>query len=137
MRVGTPPVLQMAALDAAMDIWDTVDMSALRATSIALTEQFIKGVEAACPMLTLASPRDPALRGSQVSFRFDDGYGAMQACIARGLIDDFRAPDIMRFGFTPLFIDAGDVDRAIGVITDVMQNRLWDDPVYQQRAAVT
>ena len=137
MRVGTPPVLQMAALEAAMDIWDRVDMTALRAASIALTEQFIAGVEAACPMLTLASPRDPAQRGSQVSFRFDHGYAAMQACIARGLVGDFRAPDIMRFGFTPLFIDAGDVARAIGVIADVMQNRLWDDPTYQQRAAVT
>ncbi|MBE0413159.1 kynureninase [Yoonia sp.] len=137
MRVGTPPVLQMAALDAAMDIWDTVDMAALRRASIALAEQFITGVEAACPMLTLASPRDAAQRGSQVSFRFADGYAAMQACIARGLVGDFRAPDIMRFGFTPLFIDAGDVGRAIAVIADVMQNRLWDDPVYQQRAAVT
>lgn len=137
MRVGTPPVLQMAALDAAMDIWDTVDMTALRRASIALTEQFIAGVEGVCPMLALASPRDAAQRGSQVSFRFADGYAAMQACIARGLVGDFRAPDIMRFGFTPLFIDAGDVDRAITVIADVMQNRLWDDPAYQQRAAVT
>ncbi|WP_439155952.1 kynureninase [Yoonia sp.] len=137
MRVGTPPVLQMAALDAAMDIWDTVDMAALRRASIALTERFIAGVEAACPVLTLASPRDPARRGSQVSFRFADGYAAMQACIARGVVGDFRAPDIMRFGFTPLFIDAGDVDRAVAVIADVMQNRLWDDPAHQQRAAVT
>lgn len=137
MRVGTPPVLQMAALDAAMNIWDQVDMVALRAASIALTEQFIAGVEAACPMLTLASPRDPQMRGSQVSFQFTDGYAAMQACIARDLVGDFRAPDIMRFGFTPLFIDASDVDQAVAIIADVMQNRLWDDPVYQQRAAVT
>ncbi len=137
MRVGTPPVLQMAALDAAMDIWDHVDMAALRRTSIALTQQFIAGVEAACPMLTLASPRDPDARGSQVSFRFADGYAAMQACIARNLVGDFRAPDIMRFGFTPLFIDAGDVDRAISIIADVMQNRLWDDPAYKAKAAVT
>ncbi len=137
MRVGTPPVLQMAALDAAMEIWDQVDMQALRAASIALSEQFIAGVEAACPMLTLASPRDPGSRGSQVSFRFEQGYAAMQACIARNVIGDFRAPDIMRFGFTPLFIDAGDVDHAITVVADVMQNRLWDDPVYQQRSRVT
>ena len=137
MRVGTPPVIQMAALDAALDIWDKVDMQALRAASIALSEQFIKGVTAACPMLTLASPRDATARGSQVSFRFDHGYAAMQACIARGLIGDFRAPDIMRFGFTPLFIDAGDVARAVGIVADVMQNRLWDDLAYQTRAAVT
>ncbi|MDX8349488.1 kynureninase [Cognatiyoonia sp. IB215446] len=137
MRVGTPPVLQLAALDAALDIWDQVDMQDLRAASIALTEQFIAGVEAACPMLTLASPRDPDQRGSQVSFRFAEGYAAMQACIARNVIGDFRAPDIMRFGFTPLFIDAGDVDKAIAVIADVMTNRLWDDQTYKTKAAVT
>jgi kynureninase len=137
MRVGTPPVIQMAALDSALNIWDQVDMQALRAASIALSEQFVSGVEDACPMLSLASPRDPNARGSQVSFSFAQGYAAMQACIARGLIGDFRAPNIMRFGFTPLFIDAGDVDRAIAIVADVMQNHLWDDPAYQTRAAVT
>ncbi|MDX8352386.1 kynureninase [Cognatiyoonia sp. IB215182] len=137
MRVGTPPVLQMAALDAALDIWDEVDMQDVRRASIALTEQFIAGVEAACPMLTLASPRDADGRGSQVSFRFAEGYAAMQACIARNVIGDFRAPDIMRFGFTPLFIDAADVDKAIAVIADVMTNRLWDDQTYKTKAAVT
>ncbi len=137
MRVGTPPVLQMAALDASLDIWDQVDMDALRTASIALTEQFIAGVEARCPQLTLASPRDPHGRGSQVSFAFADGYAAMQACIARNVIGDFRAPDIMRFGFCPLFIDAGDVDAAVDVIADVMDNRFWDDPVYKQVARVT
>ena len=137
MRVGTPSVLQMAALDSALNIWDAVDTQALRAASIALTERFIAGVEATCPMLTLASPRDPHNRGSQVSFAFEHGYAAMQACIARNLIGDFRAPDIMRFGFTPLFIDADDVDRAVQVIADVMTNRLWDDPVYKQVSRVT
>ncbi|SFR42583.1 Kynureninase [Yoonia tamlensis] len=137
MRVGTPPVLQMAALGSALDIWDQVDMQALRAASIALSEQFIAGVEATCPMLVLASPRDAALRGSQVSFRFEQGYAAMQACIARGLVGDFRAPDIMRFGFTPLFIDTDDITRAVNIVADVMQNRLWDDAKYQTRAAVT
>jgi kynureninase len=137
MRVGTPSVLQMAALDSALDIWDQVDMQALRTASIALTEQFIAGVEAACPMLTLASPRDPNARGSQVSFAFEPGYAAMQACIAQNLIGDFRAPDIMRFGFTPLFVDAADVERAIAVIADVMQNKLWDNPTYQTRSRVT
>lgn len=137
MRVGTPPVLQMAALDASLDIWDRVDMDALRAASIALTEQFIAGVEARCPMLTLASPRDPHQRGSQVSFAFPDGYAAMQACIAHNVVGDFRAPDIMRFGFCPLFIDAGDVDAAVDVIADVMGNALWDDPVYKQVSRVT
>ncbi|UWS81159.1 kynureninase [Phaeobacter sp. G2] len=137
MRVGTPPMIQLAALGASMDIWDQVDMQALRARSIALCDRFIAGIEATCPELTLASPRDGAARGSQVSFAFEDGYAAMQALIARGVIGDFRAPDIMRFGFTPLYIDEGDVDGAVAIIADVMNNRLWDKPEYKIRAAVT
>ena len=137
MRVGTPPMIQLAALGASMDIWDQVDMQALRARSIALCDRFIAGVEATCPALTLASPRDGTARGSQVSFTFEDGYAAMQALIARGVIGDFRAPDIMRFGFTPLYIDEGDVDGAVAIIADVMNNRLWDKPEYKIRAAVT
>ncbi|MCR9126936.1 MAG: kynureninase [Rhodobacteraceae bacterium] len=137
MRVGTPPVLQMAALEAAMDIWDTVDMQAVRTASVALCERFIADVEAACPMLALASPRDAAARGSQVSFRFADGYAVMQALIARGVIGDFRAPDIMRFGFTPLFIGEDDVRAAAAILAEVMRDRLWDRPEHHKRAAVT
>ena len=88
-------------------------------------------------MLTLATPRDHGQRGSQVSFHFSDGYAAMQAVKARGVIGDFRAPDIMRFGFTPLFIDAGDVAGAIKIIADVMANRLWNQPEYHAKTRVT
>lgn len=120
-----------------MDVWDGVDMTEIREASIALTQRFIAGVEAACPELELASPRDPQTRGSQVSFRHAEGYAAMQACIAHGVVGDFRAPDIMRFGFTPLFIDEGDVDAAVAVIARVMNEKLWDDPQFQARSAVT
>ncbi|NRB19313.1 MAG: kynureninase [Rhodobacteraceae bacterium] len=137
MRVGTPPVLQLTALEAAMDIWDMADMASVRAKSIELCDLFIAEVEAQCPMLTLASPRDGSQRGSQVSFRFPEGYAAMQAIIARGVIGDFRAPDIMRFGFTPLYIDEGDVRAAAAIIADVMTNNLWDRPEYKIRSAVT
>lgn len=137
MRVGTPPVLAMAALEAALDIWDGVEMAALRAQSIALSEALIAQVEAACPALTLASPRDAAQRGSQVSFRFEHGYAAMQACIAKGIIGDFRSPDIMRFGITPLYLDQGDITRAAEGIARVINEDLWDRPGYHRRAAVT
>ncbi len=137
MRVGTPPVIQMTALDVALDVWDIADIGDVRAKSVELTDQFIAGIEAACPGLELATPRDPALRGSQVSFRFADGYAAMQALIARGVIGDFRAPDIMRFGFTPLYIDEADVARAVDIIADVMNTAAWDRPEYRVRAAVT
>lgn len=137
MRVGTPPVLALAALDAALDIWDDVDMTALRARSVELSERFIAAVEKTCTGFTLASPRDPKYRGSQVSFRFDHGYAAMQALIARGVIGDFRAPDIMRFGITPLYLDETDIDHAVSRLAEVMEKALWQDPAYRVRGAVT
>ncbi|MBS0563782.1 MAG: kynureninase [Proteobacteria bacterium] len=137
MRVGTPPVLQMAALSASLDIWDRVEMADVRARSIDLTEAFIRGVESACPALTLASPRDPAQRGSQVSFRHPEGYAIMQALIARGVIGDFRAPDILRFGFTPLYTTMDEVAGAVAVLSEVMEKTLWDQPQFKTRARVT
>jgi kynureninase len=137
MRVGTPPVLQLAALEAALDVWEGVDMADLRERSVALCERFIAGVEQACPTLALASPRDAARRGSQVSFRHPEGYAIMQALIARGVIGDFRAPDILRFGFTPLFIGFDEVDSAVAILAEVMQHAAWDRPEYKARAAVT
>ncbi len=137
MRVGTPPVLQMTALEEALALWAEVDLADIRAASVALSEHFIAEVEALCPDLTLASPRNADQRGSQVSFRFENGYAAMQALIARGVIGDFRAPDIMRFGITPLYLDEDDIRGAVDVLADVLDNRLWDDPIYQARNRVT
>jgi kynureninase len=137
LRVGTPPILQLAVLDAALDAWDGVEMGELRAASVALCERFISEVEARCPMLKLASPREAGQRGSQVSFAFEEGYAAMQALIDRGVIGDFRAPDIMRFGFTPLYIDEGDVVAAVDVMEDVLGNETWRDPKYQVKSRVT
>jgi len=137
MRVGTPPVVQMSILEAALDIWVGIDMAALRARSIDLTELFIREVERQCPDLRLASPRDPALRGSQVSFRFEHGYAAMQALIARGVIGDFRAPDTMRFGFAPLYIDEADVLAAVGILAAILRERAFDAPEFRKREAVT
>ncbi len=137
MRVGTPPVLQLAALEKALSVWDDIDMADVRAASIDLCEHFIAEVEARLPELRLASPRDPNQRGSQVSFHFEDGYAAMQALIARDVIGDFRAPDIMRFGFTPLYIDRDDVTKAASILEDIISNRLWDTPEYRARNRVT
>ena len=132
MRVGTPPVLQTSALEAALSVWEGVDIQELRTASITLSERFISEVELRCTALTLASPRDPAVRGSQVSFAFDHGYAAMQALIDRDVIGDFRAPNIMRFGFTPLYLDEQDVVAAVDVLQDILDNNLWDDPKYKQ-----
>lgn len=137
MRIGTPPVLQMAALDAALDIWDGVNMGAVRARSVALSELFIAEVAARCPMLALASPRDPAERGSQVSFRHPEGYAIMQAMIARRIIGDFRAPDILRFGMAPLYNTEADIMAAAAALGEIMESGEWDRPAFRTRAAVT
>jgi kynureninase len=137
MRVGTPPIIALAALDAALDAWDGVDMADVRRQSIALIDLFIGEVETRCPELTLASPRDGAKRGSQVSFRHPEGYAIMQALIARGVIGDFRAPDAIRFGLAPLYIGEKEVRAAVDIIADVVIHRRWDAPEYRARALVT
>lgn len=137
MRVGTPPIVQMAILDVALDAWDGVTLEEVRKASIHLCEVFIAEVEARCPMLTLASPRAPQTRGSQVSFRFEHGYAAIQALIAQGVIGDFRSPDIMRFGFTPLYLDEQDVHAAVDILARVMNDGLWRDPQFSVRNRVT
>lgn len=137
MRVGTPPVLQMAALQSALSVWEGVDMFDIRKASIALSERFIVQVESKCPQLKLASPRNPEDRGSQVSFAFEHGYAAMQALIERGVIGDFRAPNIMRFGFTPLYLDEKDIDKATDILKEIMDGNLWDNPKYQKANRVT
>ena len=137
LRVGTPPVLSMAALDAALDVFDGVDMLVVRERSITLSEDFVRRIEADCPELQLASPRDPARRGSQVSFRFAEGYAAMQALIARGVIGDFREPDVMRFGFTPLYIGFAEVETAARALVEIVRGGLWDRPEFHARNKVT
>lgn len=137
MRIGTPPVLAMAALEAALDIWADVSMRDVRAASISLSERFIAGVGKHCPELELASPKDPLARGSQVSFRFENGYAVIQALISRGVIGDFRAPDIMRFGITPLYLNENDIDRAVAILADILKSRAWDDVAFKTRSTVT
>ncbi len=137
MRVGTPPVLQMAALEAALDVWDQVDMADVRARSIELTQLFIAEVDAACRAVTLNSPRDPAIRGSQVALRHPQGYAIMQALIARGVIGDFRAPDNLRFGFAPLYTTVEDVRGAVRILAEILDKSLWDRSEYKARARVT
>lgn len=137
MRVGTPPVIAMTALDAALDVWEGVELADLRARSIELTEAFIREVEAHCPGVTLNSPRDPAMRGSQVGFRHPQAYAVMQALIAEGVIGDFRAPDVLRFGFAPLYNGMDDVGRAVELLARLLRDNSWDRPEYRRKADVT
>lgn len=137
MRVGTPPVIQMAVLDAALDAWDGIDMADIRRRSIELSELFIAEVEAGTDKLALASPREAAGRGSQVSFRFHQGYAAMQALITRGIIGDFRAPDRMRFGFCPLYNTPEEIRSAAAALCEIVESDAWNRPEFLKREAVT
>ncbi|HXP77807.1 MAG TPA: kynureninase [Stellaceae bacterium] len=136
---GTPPVLAMAALDAALDLWSEVDLSALRAKSVALADLMIELVEeqGSGLGLTLATTRDAERRGSQVSFAHPEGYAVMQALIARNVIGDYRAPDLIRFGLTPLYLRYVDVFDAVTILTDILRHRHWDRSDFRQRARVT
>jgi kynureninase len=139
LRAGTPGVLSMIALDSALDVWEGVDMRQVRDKSVRLAELFISEVEGRCSSygLKLASPRQAEMRGSQVSFHCEEGYAVMQALIAQGVIGDFRAPDIIRFGLTPLYIGYSDVWDAAGILENVLAQKLWDQPQFKKRAQVT
>jgi kynureninase len=138
MLCGTPSILAMAALEAGLATFDGVDMAQVRAKSAALSELFIALVEAKLPgVFELASPREPALRGSQVSLAHPHGYAIMSALIETGVIGDFRAPDILRFGFTPLYTRYVDVFDAVERLCAVMADRRFEHPRYAERATVT
>ena len=135
---GTPPILSMSSLDAALDMILEADLAIVRAKSEALTSFFIEAVEQECgDAVRLVSPRDASLRGSQVSFAHPDAYAVMRALIERSVVGDFRAPDVLRFGFAPLyvgFVDAWDAARALA---DVLSSHAHERPGLRRRAAVT
>jgi kynureninase len=137
--VGTPPIVSLAALETGVDLLLDQDLAAVRAKSERLTDVFICLVEERCAGhgLVVLSPRAAAARGSQVSVRHPDGYPVMQALIARGVIGDFRAPDILRFGLAPLYIRYVDVWDAVTVLAGVLDTRAWDAPEFHRRSAVT
>ena len=145
-QCGTPQVLSMTALDSALDVYDAAQalggMPALRAKSLALTEAFMAMVQARVPGAVIATPREAALRGSQVSFSLPsgiDGYAVMQALIARGVIGDFRAgsPELLRFGFAPLYNRFADVAQAVDQLADILATEAWRTPAFMSRSKVT
>jgi len=136
---GTPPILALAALEAGVDLQLETDPALVEAKGLALADLFIAEVEARNPDkdLALASPREAASRGLHVSFAHPQGYALVQAMIARGIIGDFRAPDIARFGFSPLFLSHAEVWDAASAFADIFSSRAWDRPEFRVRAAVT
>jgi kynureninase len=136
LRVGTPAILAMSALDAALDAFEGADLVQVRHKADSLFELFVGTLDAAGVGLELLTPRDPTQRGTQVSLRHDSAYAVMQALIARGVIGDFREPDILRFGLTPLYLRHADVAAAAAVLVEVLQSDAWRDPRLAQRAKV-
>jgi kynureninase len=139
MLVGTAPQLSLIALEEALTAFDGVDLHVLRRKGSALGDLFIQLLEQELPDsgFTLACPRQAEQRGSQVSFHHAEGYAIMQALIARGVIGDFRAPDILRFGFAGLYVRYTDVWNAVAALKQVMSTRAWDTPAFTTRKAVT
>ena len=137
-QTGTPPILALAALEAGLDTFDGIAMGDIAAKSHSLSQLFIDEVEARCGSeVRLASPPDPRARGSHVVFAYPQGYAVMQALIARGVVGDFRAPDLMRFGFAPLYNTHTEVVRAAKILADILATRDWDQPRFHERAKVT
>jgi kynureninase len=129
--------LSLISLDAALDVFDEVQMSEVRAKSVSLTTLFIDLVREADLGLELVSPTDAVIRGSQVCLAHPQGYAIVQALIDRGVIGDFRAPDILRFGFAPLYVSHTDVFDAVAALASVVSSGVYRDPRYQTRSTVT
>ena len=136
---GTQPITSMAMVECGLDIFAQTSMAALRTKSLALTDLFITLVETRCAgfPLTLATPRDHAIRGSHVSYEHPNGYAVVQALIARGVIGDYREPQIMRFGFTPLYTSFADVWDAVEILRDVLETGAWQSAQFNERTLVT
>ncbi len=137
--VGTPPVLSLAALEVGVDLMLQASMAELRAKSEQLVGFFLALVAQECGGSGFAplTPADPSRRGSQVSFAHPDGYAIIQALIERGVIGDFRAPNVLRFGLAPLYLRYTDIWDAVAVLREVMRTGAWCDPGFQMRRSVT
>lgn len=135
---GTPPILALAALEAGLRTFDNISMSNIAEKSRSLSDLFIAEVEGRCRTeVRLGSPRNAPGRGSHVVFAHPQGYAVMQALISRGVIGDFRAPDLMRFGFAPLYNSFFEIVRAAEILGEILATREWDQPRFHERAKVT
>ena len=136
---GSHVILALSSLDSALDVWDDVSMDQIRAKSLDLTDLFMDLVESRCEGLGFETitPRDRVVRGSQVSFLHKNAFPIMQALISKGVIGDYREPDILRFGFTPLYTSFADVWDAVEILSDIMANDTWKEDRFNVRGAVT
>lgn len=134
---GTPSIIALSALEVGVGIAAEIGVDRLYAKSQALGTFLLECLDAAGAELALASPIEPHQRGSQLSFRHPEAYALCQALIARGVIGDFRAPDILRLGFAPAYLRFEDMALAARELADILATGAWDTPGFRQRAAVT
>lgn len=134
---GTPPILGLAALEVGVDLIAEIGVEHLRAKSRALSEFFLRCMADRGIDLPLVSPADSATRGSQLSFRHPEAYAICQALIARGVIGDFRDPEILRLGFAPAYLRFEDMAEAARHLAEVLENGEWKREEFRERAAVT
>ena len=135
--VGTPPILSLAALESGAESFEGAPMELLWAKSVALFELFARLVEARCPELACISPPKPQLRGSHISFRHRHAFELCQALIEDGVVGDFRAPDVVRFGLTPLYLGFEDVWQAVERMAAILDSGRWREPRFAVRGKVT
>ncbi|MGZ4780808.1 MAG: kynureninase [Oryzihumus sp.] len=136
-RVGTAPLLSLLGLEAALTAYDGLSMADVRSHSQSLTGFFLECLDSLGLDLPVVTPRDPERRGSQVSLRHPEAYAVVQALIARGVIGDFREPDVVRLGFAPLYLSHADVLASAQHLLEVLRDKEFERPEFNARAAVT
>ncbi len=137
MLAGTPPILAMAALECGVDLIAEIGIAPLVAKSRRMSNFFAEAMREHCPQMKPVSPPDAEQRGSQLSYQHEEAYAICQALIARGIIGDFRAPDVLRFGFAPAYVSFEDTANAVLALAEILETGEWDAPEFKQRAAVT
>ncbi|MFT4568537.1 MAG: kynureninase, partial [Saprospiraceae bacterium] len=140
-RVGTPHILSLAALDAALSLFEGIDMREVENTAQTLLDKFIELIEETCPTMKILSPKDKAIRGTQLVIephaKDVSAYAIMQNLIDRNIIGDFRQPNSCRFGITPLYISEIDIDRTVAILADILHNKSWNQEKYLKKSLVT
>ena len=137
MQIGTPPIIAFKALESSLALFNNVRINDMRKKSIELTELFIEETDKNCPDLELVSPRQAESRGAHLAYSFENGYALMQCLIENGVIGDFRSPNLIRFGFNPLFIDENDLLKASKILAEIMTEKKWNRRKFKLKSYVT